>query len=108
MSDRALTVAALLVHVCVCVCACAPSPVRLQQRRGCCCSNRLLLGCCWIQAKIYVGGYQKDLSKNLAYATIENMDVAQLVEAIQHAAMNKGTPASKDNREERRKEGNEK
>eukprot|EP00918_Siedleckia_nematoides_P051089 GHVU01111842.1.p3 GENE.GHVU01111842.1~~GHVU01111842.1.p3 ORF type:complete len:109 (-),score=10.55 GHVU01111842.1:563-889(-) len=108
MSDRALTVAALLVHVCVCVCACVPSPVSLQQRRGCCCSNRLLFGCCWIQAKIYVGGIQRLLSESLPYATIENMDVAQLVEAIKIAAMNIGTPASKDNREERRKEENEK
>eukprot|EP00918_Siedleckia_nematoides_P051108 GHVU01111873.1.p2 GENE.GHVU01111873.1~~GHVU01111873.1.p2 ORF type:complete len:110 (-),score=4.77 GHVU01111873.1:6-335(-) len=108
MSDRALTVAALLVHVCVCVRACVPSPVSRQQSRRCRGSNRLLFGCRWIQAMIQTGTSEpKLLADHFDDPDVLHMSIGELLEGIYRASLGTSTPASKGDWEEGRKEGNE-
>eukprot|EP00918_Siedleckia_nematoides_P063934 GHVU01139103.1.p1 GENE.GHVU01139103.1~~GHVU01139103.1.p1 ORF type:complete len:104 (+),score=7.66 GHVU01139103.1:74-385(+) len=75
------------MFVCASVCACVPSPVSRQQNRRCRCSNRLLFGCRWIQAKIHnETGKLVLLSDCYHEPIVSKMDIAKLSEAIKQAA----------------------
>eukprot|EP00918_Siedleckia_nematoides_P002373 GHVU01005446.1.p1 GENE.GHVU01005446.1~~GHVU01005446.1.p1 ORF type:complete len:208 (-),score=10.71 GHVU01005446.1:69-692(-) len=107
--DEVIECTQLLPCCCMFVCVCVATPVSRQQRRGCCCSIRLLFGCHWIQAKIQYGEANPVLlSEFIDKQDVVTMDTDTLLYAMEKAAEGTSTPPLKwhqGGRQEERKEG---